>query len=343
VVVSAINKAVEVLTTTESVPTKWSEVVEVKALIDLITNMKQDNTKLKDEVVLRDSQISILKKTIKNLAHENKTALETIQDLKAKTKVFAAAAEAVKINEPPSLFKKTGMNTSESNSPRGSSLSPRSQLSRPRSPLSKAPTTSTTTSSKHPTSATPVKIIPPTPNNTPLMKLDPHHHTNSSPRNRSPSPLGSTISISPIARQASANIESTANFHQALDAAASSQKTAKTQNVDSKSKMENIAERLLRSFRTTPIATVSKQVDHMVEEVKKKFKARGIELPFTKKSDCAYVLGTNRNNQRLMHLNIVGGELKVRLGGGYQDLDEVLERMLVKINTTPSIAIGRKQ
>lgn len=73
---SAVNRAVEVLTTNENAPTKWHEVIEVKALIDLITATKNENSKLRDDIVLKDSQISILKKTIKNLANENRLHLK---------------------------------------------------------------------------------------------------------------------------------------------------------------------------------------------------------------------------------------------------------------------------
>lgn len=48
----------------------------------------------------------------------------------------------------------------------------------------------------------------------------------------------------------------------------------------------------------------------MVNDIKKQFRKRGLELPLRKKSDCVYLLGYPGTDCRKLHLHVIGGDLK---------------------------------
>lgn len=224
-----------------------NEINEVKALIDLISSLKNENTKLKDDIILKDSQISLLKKTIKSLAYENKTALETMQEMKSKLKIYTDYARSdspyrkahaqlqLRIDERPQVLPVPIPSSSSRSSTPNRSSSP---IPRPSSPLFRNVTiydderAINKQNTKRPETKVAIpKSYAPTPVNTPNNTLD-----------QAPS------SPSLFLRPESPTFQPSAS---------SPQSNGQPKKME-KQKMEQIAERLLRSYRTASPAAVSR-------------------------------------------------------------------------------------
>ncbi len=99
------------------------------------------------------------------------------------------------------------------------------------------------------------------------------------------------------------------------------------------SRIDTIAERVLRSIQPPPSEKeMAKQVDSLVNEIKSQFKERGVELPLTKVKDSLYILGPTDNPllSRRLNLYVSGRELKVR--GVHQDLFDLIDQLLTRIS-----------
>ena len=90
--------------------------------------------------------------------------------------------------------------------------------------------------------------------------------------------------------------------------------------------LDSITERMLRSLKG-PIRAEdnSKQIDKMVNDIKEQFKEKGVILPLKRVKDCVYAFGEGKA-ERKVHLNIVNGVLKVKIGGGYDDFLKFLSQ-----------------
>lgn len=98
-------------------------------------------------------------------------------------------------------------------------------------------------------------------------------------------------------------------------------------------RLEHMAERIMKSLRGAPPADENyKEVDRMVEAIKSQFRDKGINLPLKKYKNSVYTLGHSEPFKRKLHLNVIGGELVVRLGGGFQSFLSVLDKALVRLS-----------
>ncbi|EFC45565.1 predicted protein [Naegleria gruberi] len=90
--------------------------------------------------------------------------------------------------------------------------------------------------------------------------------------------------------------------------------------------LDSITERMLRSLKGPVKAEDNaKQIDKMVGEIREQFKERGVMLPLKKVKDCVFSLGDGKT-ARKVHLNIINGVLKVKIGGGYDDFMKFLSQ-----------------
>ena len=68
-------------------------------------------------------------------------------------------------------------------------------------------------------------------------------------------------------------------------------------------------------------------MEQKVNALKKEiYKSNGFKLPLSKVHDCTYKLG-----KRKILLNMIGGELQVLMGGGWQNFEEFLSRTQIKL------------
>lgn len=87
-----------------------------------------------------------------------------------------------------------------------------------------------------------------------------------------------------------------------------------------------LVDRVWRSLSWEPMHHLD-DVVRLVVKLKKNFRDRAIDLPLRigsvkpKDRDCLCYLGSKR-----IYLNVVGGELVIRAGGGYQNLEEFLQK-----------------
>jgi myosin heavy subunit len=118
------------------------------------------------------------------------------------------------------------------------------------------------------------------------------------------------------------------------------------QDPQTQQRLELMADRIMKSLRGAPPPDENyKEVDRMVEEIREQFEEKGIYLPLEKHKNCIYILGHAEpfKSKYLacyylclfvgkLHLNVIGGELVVRLGGGYQPFLTVLDKAIVRLS-----------
>eukprot|EP00658_Telonema_sp_P-2_P006738 TRINITY_DN12542_c0_g1_i2.p1 TRINITY_DN12542_c0_g1~~TRINITY_DN12542_c0_g1_i2.p1 ORF type:complete len:167 (+),score=48.02 TRINITY_DN12542_c0_g1_i2:110-610(+) len=69
----------------------------------------------------------------------------------------------------------------------------------------------------------------------------------------------------------------------------------------------------------------ARELSRRVTAFKRKFKSQGVDLPLKHHQGCTYLLG-----QRKLVLSYSGERLLVRTGGGWGDLEEMLERFTME-------------
>ena len=92
--------------------------------------------------------------------------------------------------------------------------------------------------------------------------------------------------------------------------------------------VDSLTERMLRSLKgPTKIEDNAKEIDKQVADVKDQFKEKNVILPLKRVKDCVYLLGEGKAARKL-HLALINGALKVKIGGGYDDFLKFLSQSL---------------